>query len=322
MGPPKGAPQPEGFCPRASPEGMHSSGAESLDMSRHASSKRGAQHEKYHNIEVKRRKAGAQQAAKVQEKATQLVQQLAAPDGSPGPYELHGTLAKAEHRQDAYNRSIKTKPWASSTEQACHPTAGLPMQTGHYADQHAVDQDSGSACPLSGRAADSPADPAKHVQQTKHSDPAQCCASLQSPEFAAESNAEETFESEANSESPAIEACKQFSSTQKYKRNAHANSSMAAIRERQHDEQTNQNHQQNDPEDEKRLPPVIQQLQQAQQRAHDELEAAEEESSNYRFPAEAGERFVTSARKHKAKLDMPICEHGREGNARSMKRRH
>jgi len=129
MGPPKGAPLPEGSCPRASPEVTHSSGAESLDTSRHASSKHGAQHEKYHNFETKRRKAGAQQAAKVQEKATQLVQQLAAPDGSRGPYEHHGTLAKAEHRQDSYNQSIETKPWASSTEQACHnPTAGLPMQ--------------------------------------------------------------------------------------------------------------------------------------------------------------------------------------------------
>ena len=252
MGPPKAAPMPEGVRPRASAEVTHSSGAESLDMSRNASSKRGAQHEKYHNFETKRRKAGAQQAAKVQEKATQLVQQLAAPDGSRGPYEHHGTLAKAEHRQDAYNQSIETKPWASSTEQARHnPTAGLPMQTGHYADQHALDQDSGSASPRSGSAADSPAESAKHVQQT-NSDPSRHCTSLQSPEFAAESNAEETSESEANSESPAIEACKQFSSSQKYKRNAHANSSRAAIRERQRDEQTHQNHQQNDPEDEKR----------------------------------------------------------------------
>ena len=69
-----------------------------------------------------------------------------------------------------------------------------------------------------------------------------------------------------------------------------------------------------------RLPPVIQQLQRAQQRAHDELEAAEKESNNYRFPAEAGERFVTNARKQKAKLDMSIYEHGREGNARLLKR--
>ena len=250
MGPPKGAPLPEGFRPRASPEVTHSSEAESLDMSRHASSKRGAQHEKYHNFETKRRKVGAQQAAKVQEKATQLVQQLAAPDGSRGPYEHHGTLAKAEHRQDSYNQSIETKPWASSTEQACHnPTAGLPMQTGHYADD--LDQDSGSACPGSGSASDSPADPGKRVQQT-NSDPAQHGTSIQSPDFAADSNAEETSESEANCESPAIEACKQLSSTQKYKRNAHANPSKAAIRERLHDEQTSQNHQQNDPEDEKR----------------------------------------------------------------------
>lgn len=69
-----------------------------------------------------------------------------------------------------------------------------------------------------------------------------------------------------------------------------------------------------------RLPPVIQQLQRAQQRAHDELEAAEKEACHYRAPAEAGERFVTNARKHKAKLDVPVYEHGREVNARSMKR--
>ena len=246
MGPPKGATLPEEVCPRAIPEGTHSSGAESLDMSWHASSKRGAQHEKYHHSETKRRKAGAQQAGKVQEKATQLVQQLAAPDESRGPYEHHGTLAKAEHRQDSYNQSIETKPWASSTEQACHnPTAGLPMQTGHYADERSLDQDSGSVCPGSGSASDS--DPGKHVQQT-NSDPAQHRTS----DFAAESDAEESSESEAKCDSPAIEACKQLSSTQKYKRNAHANSSKAAIRERLHDEQTNQNHQQNDPEDEKR----------------------------------------------------------------------
>lgn len=59
------------------------------------------------------------------------------------------------------------------------------------------------------------------------------------------------------------------------------------------------------------LPPVIQQLQRAQQRAHDELEAAEKESSDYRFPAEAGQSFVTNARKNKAKLDVAVYEHGR-----------
>lgn len=59
------------------------------------------------------------------------------------------------------------------------------------------------------------------------------------------------------------------------------------------------------------LPPVIQKLHRAQQRAHDELEAAEKESSDYRFPAEAGQRFVTNARKNKAKLDVAVYEHGR-----------
>lgn len=58
------------------------------------------------------------------------------------------------------------------------------------------------------------------------------------------------------------------------------------------------------------LPPVIQQLQKAQQRAHDEMEAAEKQASDLRFPAEAGQRFVTNARKHKSKLDTEIFEHG------------
>ena len=65
---------------------------------------------------------------------------------------------------------------------------------------------------------------------------------------------------------------------------------------------------------------MIQQLQRAQQRAHDELEAAEKESSNHRFPAEAGQRFVTNARKHKAKLDVSVYEHGLKGNARAMRK--
>ena len=63
------------------------------------------------------------------------------------------------------------------------------------------------------------------------------------------------------------------------------------------------------------LPPVVQKLQQAQQRAHNELEATEKESSGYRFPAEAGQRFVTNARKHKAKLDVAVYEHGRGAHA-------
>lgn len=67
------------------------------------------------------------------------------------------------------------------------------------------------------------------------------------------------------------------------------------------------------------LPPVDQQLQRAQQRAHDELEAAEKESSNYRFPAEAGQRFATNARKNKAKLDVLVYEHGRGASSRTSK---
>lgn len=68
------------------------------------------------------------------------------------------------------------------------------------------------------------------------------------------------------------------------------------------------------------LPPVIQQLNKAQQRAHDEMEAAEKKASDLRFPAEAGQRFVTNARKHKSELDATIFEHGT--HVRSSETRH
>lgn len=68
------------------------------------------------------------------------------------------------------------------------------------------------------------------------------------------------------------------------------------------------------------LPPEHQQLQRAQQRAHDELEAAEKESSDYRFPAEAGQRFATNARKNKARLDVAVYEHGRGGSSLTLKK--
>ena len=58
------------------------------------------------------------------------------------------------------------------------------------------------------------------------------------------------------------------------------------------------------------LPAEVQLFQKAQQRAHDEMEAAEKKSSDLRFPAEAGQRFVTNARKHKRKLDATVFEHG------------
>ena len=103
----------------------------------HTGSKRSAQHANYHNAKTKRRKEGAERAAKVQKHATQLVQQLAAPDGQSVPQETSGTLAKAEDRQNTYNISIESKPWASGNDGVSHavdPTAGLPMQSGHYSD--------------------------------------------------------------------------------------------------------------------------------------------------------------------------------------------
>ena len=252
MEPSTGASPSEGSRASAPLTPVHSSGSESLDQSRNASSKRPAQHERYHHAEIKRRKTGAQQAAKVQEKATQLVQQLAAPRPS---YEHRGTLAKAEHRQDGYNQSIDEKPWAGSTEQtrhSTHPTAGLTMQTGHYTDVHSPDHKSVSASSHNTEPADSSGKstvPAKPVEQTE-ADRARRSAPLQAPA----SLSEAPSQSEADSASHAIQACKEFSSTQKNTRNSKDKSDMASTEERQRDEQTHQHHQQNDPEDAKRLP--------------------------------------------------------------------
>ncbi len=242
MGPPQGAQPPGESHTQASSEAKHSSGRDSLDQSRHTTSKRSGQHEDYHKHETKRRKAGSQQAAKIQEKATQLVQQLAVPDGPRAPYESQGTLAKAEHRQDAYNQSIESKPWAGSREHSRHsanPTAGLPMQTGHYVERHSPEHQSG---PASFNDTDKAGVLDQSTSRAEHtdSDPSAHSASV------------EASQSESDSESPAIEACKQFSSTHKFKRHSHGGRDSAAVRDRQLDEQTYQNHQQNDPEDEKR----------------------------------------------------------------------
>lgn len=256
MEPSTGAPPSEGSRASAPLNPVHSSGSESLDQSRNASGKRPAQHERYHNAEIKRRKTGAQQAAKVQEKATQLVQQLAAPRSS---YEHSGTLAKAEHRQDGYNQSIDEKPWAGNTEQtrhSTHPTAGLTMRTGHYTDLHSPDHKSVSASSHNTEPADSSGKstvPAKPVEQTK-SDRARRSCPLQAPTSAAAPPSEASSQSEADSASHAIQACKEFSNFQKNTRNSKDKSDMASTEERQRDEQTNQHHQQNDPEDAKRLP--------------------------------------------------------------------
>lgn len=65
------------------------------------------------------------------------------------------------------------------------------------------------------------------------------------------------------------------------------------------------------------LPPVVKKLHKAQQRAHNEMEAAEKQANQLRFQEEAGQRFVSSARKHKSELDSTIYEHGREIRLRS-----
>lgn len=312
MGPPAGAQVPPGTCTPATSEPKHSSRDDNLASSQHASKRRG-QHEEYHNSSTKRRKSSARRAAKIQEKATQLVHQVAAPHGATLPLETNGTLAKAEDRQDTYNLSIQDKPWATSNEHARrsrNPTAGLSTQTGRCADEQSSDDQSDSNCLGSSNTQDSLEHSDMSGQQT-NSDPSHCSHSLQADSADTDSG---------DDSKQAIKECKEFSSTQSVKHNLHDDSDMAAVRDRQRHEQTNQHHQQNDPEEEKSLPPVIQKLQKAQQRAHDEMEASEKKSSEYRFPAEAEERFVSNARKHKAELDVSVYEHGRRVRAHAVKK--
>ena len=209
--------------------------------------KRSMQHADYHILETKRRRQGAERAAKVQERATQLVQQLADPHGQDALQETSGTLAKAEDRQNTYNMSIDTKPWATGRDRAVHSTkstAGLPMQTGHY-ESHASRHEPFAPAPLDNSRGDSP------VEQT-NSDPS--ARSGASPDNAAEQNSEAAsgkWECRARSQSPPA-GRSQFSSTQRFKRNSQCNESMEAIKDRQKDEQTHQNHPQNDPDEGKR----------------------------------------------------------------------
>ena len=204
--------------------------------------KRSMQHADYHNLETKRRKEGAESAAKVQERATQLVQQLAAPHGQDAPQETSGTLAKAEDRQNTYNMCIDTKPWATGRDRAVHATkstAGLPMRTGHY-ESHASCRESFAPPSLENSRGDSP------VEQT-NSDPS--VRSGASPVNAADQDSEAVSgqqQCRARSQSPPAGQL-EFSSTQKFKRDSQCNESMGAIKDRQMNEQTLQNHPQNSP---------------------------------------------------------------------------
>ena len=224
MGPPAGAPQPEGSSARQFSEGVPKSGADLFNSS--YNQKRRGQHEDYHKNESKRRNRGAQEAAKVQEHATQLVEQCSVPDRPNIPRERHGTLAKAEHRQEGNNQIMESKPWAGAS------STRLPMQSGHHVDAHSSDHHSGS----------SDKEQSDRPKLQTSSDASPQSASL-TP------GSEDDSGSDSDSKSPPAEACKESTNEQEHKHNHQGQSNTKA---RQEDEQTNQNHQQNDPEDEKR----------------------------------------------------------------------
>lgn len=265
MGPPVGSRTSDSRTPRTDTDSKpaHETGAGQPGNSPHSGSKRSAQHAQYHNAETKRRKEGAERAANIQQHATQLVQQLAAPDGDSIPQETSGTLAKAEDRQNAYNVSIDSKPWASGRHKVSHsvnPTAGLPMQTGHYSDT-----DTSSVQPSAHASSDAAAE-GSPVEQTnseplsehgeggqenkKHSEAAEGSPveqpSSEPSSDHGEGDQEGKKHSEAGSQSPSISDGANFSSTQKFKHgDGQSNPDMAAIKDRQIDEQTHQNHPQN-----------------------------------------------------------------------------
>ena len=243
MGPPVGSRPPDSSTPErvradTTSKAVRKSGGEQEGTVSQSGSKRSAQHAEYHTAEHKRRRGCAERAAQAQKHATQLVQQLAAPDGNSMPQESSGIMAKAEDRQKAYNLSMDSKPWASSHDSLHHnmdPAAGLPMQTGHHSDA----DPSGGQHPAATDAAtdDSP------VEQT-NSDPAIWAAALHSDSSEDDSDAGNQ-DIKAGSPPPPASECAKFSSTQKIKRNVHSNPGLTAIKDRQMDEQTHQNHPQN-----------------------------------------------------------------------------
>lgn len=212
---------------------MHKSEGDKSGTNAHSGSKRSAQHAEYHTAETKRRRESAERAARVQKHAAKLVQQLSAPDGHSLPQDTSGTMAKAEERQNAYNLSMDSKPWASGLGSLRHntdPTTGLPVQTGHYSDPDAPGHQHGVP--------DAPSDDSP-VEQT-NSDPAIRAAALQSD--SSEGDKVGDKDSKSGSPSPPAPEPAKFSSTQKFKRNMQSNPGMAAIKDRQMDEQTHQNH--------------------------------------------------------------------------------
>lgn len=253
MGPPTGPCAPDSHtskrvCSDKDSKAVRKSGRDQHGTIAHSGSKRPAQHAEYHNAENKRRQEGAERAANVQKHATQLVQQLAAPGGQRTPKETSGTLAKAEDRQSTYNMSIDTKPWASGRDNVSHaisPTAGLPMQTGHYCDT-----DASSGQPTTAHAPLDTARDGSPVQQTI-SDPSDRAAQLQAD--SSEGNTEAgKGHSGAGSQLPPTSDHPKFSSTQKFKSDKESSPSMSAIKDRQIHEQTHQHHPQNRSESGKR----------------------------------------------------------------------
>lgn len=237
MGPPAGSRPPESSSRTdRDSKSVHESEGDKSGTVSHSGSKRSAQQAEYHNAETKRRRESAERAARVQKHATKLVQQLSAPDGHSLPQDSSGTLAKAEDRQNAYNLSIDSKPWASGLESLRHntdPTAGLPVQTGHCSGADAPGHQHGGSDAATD---DSP------VEQT-NSDPALRAAALQSDSSEGDKVGDKA--SKSGSPSPPAPEPAKFSSTQKFKRNMQSNPGMAAIKDRQMDEQTHQNHPQN-----------------------------------------------------------------------------
>lgn len=263
MGPPSGSCTPDSSTPKpvcsdTNSKPAHETGRDQHGNNSHSGSKRSAQHAEYHSAETKRRKEGAERAAKVQKRATQLVQQLAAPDGQSILQETSGTLAKAEDRQNTYNMSIDSKPWArgkNRVSQSVDPTAGLPMRTGHYSD---TDTSGGepSADPPQDAAADGSAveqpnpeslpDHGKGNEGQKVSEDDRAIEQTNSEPSSDDDEVDKGGEghSEAGPQSPPTSGGASFSCTQG-KHAGQTSPDKAAIKDRQMDEQTHQNHPQN-----------------------------------------------------------------------------
>ena len=207
-----------------------------------ARSKRTAQHADHHDCEIKTRKA-ADKAARVQQRAGELVQQLSQEDDGAS-HKARGLLATAEKRQNADSKLVHPQLWPDDDQQVSQPSRLQkdPLTKVHYHEPHAPRPKSTSPPNRSHKKRRSPV---KQTNSDSSVEPGITPVDSDRPDAEATSG---NSQDRTRTQSPPG-ACSEFGSTQKLKHSLKSNPNMTAILDRQIREQTNQNHPQDYPDD-------------------------------------------------------------------------